>query len=59
MKSVPKGVTIRRAEKTTRTAANNNQYLSNIYPRTDMALLRMGYLAGGKKLPEMDPMLDN
>jgi hypothetical protein len=58
-RAVPHGVSIRLAGLTTRTAQNENESLSDIYPDVHSALQKSGYFTGEKKLPSLGQVLDN
>ena len=56
-KAVPRGVSIRLAGLTTRTAGNQDQSLSKIYPHVHDALQQAGYVKGSQ-LPRLSQILD-
>ena len=57
-RAVPRGVSIRLAGLTTRTARNQNTSLSVLYPETDKALKSAGLLKEGAELPTLGQILD-
>jgi len=58
-KAVPHGVSIRLAGLITRTAQNEGESLSAIYPEIHDALKAAGYFKGGSKLPRLGQVLDS
>ena len=56
--AIPRGVCIRHAELTTRTEANENLSLSEIYPDLHQELTIAGHLSGDQKLPTLGNVLD-
>lgn len=57
--SVPRGVSIRLAGLTTRTAANENSSLSSLYPKVHATLKKSGHLKGDSRLPKLGTILNN
>jgi hypothetical protein len=58
-KALVRGASIRQASLTTRTASNENESLSEMYPVLTTALKKAGYLSGASQLPKLGPLLDD
>ncbi len=57
-KAIPRGVAIRLSGLTTRTPENENESLSDLYPKTHKALAAARLIKGDDKLPKLGRILD-